>query len=106
MPPSLCPLAGVVVFTGDTSYFKVEYSDYALLSNTLPGTEAVSDYTSVASIETLTGVLETGQTYKFVVYLTGDLPKNGIFTLTVPSAIGLPADPTTGLALTCISYCR
>ena len=60
MPPSLSPLADVVVFTGDTSYFKVEYSDYALLSNTLPGTEAVSDYTSVASIETLTGVLETG----------------------------------------------
>jgi hypothetical protein len=102
MPPSLCPLTGIEVFTGDGEFYKIEYADYMQLTNTLPGTELTSTYTSIAAITSAnTGVLEEGQTYTFTVYPTGDLPMNSYFTLAVPSSVGLPSTPT----LTCSQAC-
>lgn len=75
------------------------------ITNTEPGTESDSAFTSVASIETEKGVLEEGQTYKFVVYLNGDLPKDAWYTLLIPTAVGMPASGASGLTLTCLQYC-
>jgi len=58
MPPSLCPLDGIVVFSGDDEFYKIEYASYATLTNTLPGDESTTIYDSSMEITTLTGVLE------------------------------------------------
>jgi hypothetical protein len=71
------------------------------MTNTLPGTEYTTSFTSSASITTLTGVLESDQTYSFKVYLTGDMPMNSYFTLSVPSLVGMPSAGVSGLSMTC-----
>jgi hypothetical protein len=59
MPPSLCPLTGSEVFTGDGEFYKIEYASYMQITNSLPGTELTSTYTSTAAITSAsTGVLE------------------------------------------------
>jgi hypothetical protein len=81
MPPSLKPMDGIEVFSGDSDYYKIEYATYMEISNTDPGDQFTTDFTSVAAIETLTGVMEEDQTYSFSVYMTGDLPMDSYFTL-------------------------
>lgn len=75
------------------------------ITNTLPGTESTTSYTSEASITTETGVLEEGQTYRFKVYMPGDLPKDSYYTLYVPTTVGMPSSGVSGLTLTCQQYC-
>jgi len=105
MPPTLCPLDGIIVYTGDSEYFEIEYATYATITNTLPGDETTVDYTSAASITTLTGVLEENQTYEFNIYTTGDIPMDGLFTLKIPTEVGLPSDPDNDFVLTCTQNC-
>jgi hypothetical protein len=59
MPPCLQPVSGIKVYSGDTDFYKIEYSDYATLSTTLPGDATTANYDSTAVIATLTGVSET-----------------------------------------------
>lgn len=101
MPPSLSPMDGIYVFSGDDEFYKIEYAEYATISNTLPGDEDTTDYTSSMSITTLTGVLEEDQTYEFSVYTTGDIPMNGYFTLYVPTSVGMPTNDVDDMTLTC-----
>ncbi len=59
MPPSLAPFSGINVNSGDADLYVIEEMDDLSMTNTLPGTEYTTAYTSVAAITTLTGVLET-----------------------------------------------
>lgn len=105
MPPCLDPMDGIILYSGDTDYYEIEYATYMTIANSLPGDEDSTSYNSVAEITTLTGVLEEDQTYSFSVYMTGDLPMSGYFTLKIPTAVGMPSAGINGLTLTCTSYC-
>lgn len=63
MPPSLCPLSGITVYTGDSEYYQIEVATYPTITNSLPGDEDTTSYTSKAEITTLDSVLEEDQTY-------------------------------------------
>jgi hypothetical protein len=39
------------------------------------------------------------------VYLTGDIPQNGYFTLYVPTSVGMPTGGITDITLKCNQYC-
>jgi hypothetical protein len=58
MPPTLAPMDGFIVYTGDTDYYEIEYASFMTITNTKPGDETTTSYTSTAEITTLTGVLE------------------------------------------------
>jgi hypothetical protein len=105
MPPTLKPIDGIEVFSGDEDYYIIEFATYAEISNTDPGDQFSTDFTSSAEILTLTGVLEEDQTYFFKVYITGDLPMDSFFTMTIPTSVGLPSNDVSGLTLTCVAYC-
>lgn len=105
MPPNLQSVDGITVYSADTDYYEIEKASYATIMNLLPGDDSTVSSTSVASMQGLTGVLETDQEYKFTVYLTGDIPMNGYYTLEIPTTVGLPASPATDLTLTCDSLC-
>lgn len=59
MPPNLSPLSGIIVFSGDDEYYKIEEASYATITNTIPGSASTVSFTSQATITTLTGVSET-----------------------------------------------
>jgi hypothetical protein len=105
MPPCLQPVSGIKVYSGDTDFYKIEYSDYATLSTTLPGDATTANYDSTAVIATLTGVSETDQTYRFSVALANDIPMNGYWTLYVPTTVGMPSNGISGLTLDCELEC-
>lgn len=67
MPPTLAPMDGFIVYSGDSEYFKIENAEYMKLTNTLPGDESTNDNASTATMATLTGVLEEDETYDFSV---------------------------------------
>lgn len=58
MPPTLAPIDGLDIYSGDDEYYIIEDATFCTISNTLPGDETTTDYTSTAEITTLTGVLE------------------------------------------------
>jgi hypothetical protein len=101
-PPNLHTQSDFVIFTADQYLNYVEYATYPTLTNSLPTSEAYSVSPSVASIEGLTGVLESNILYKFEVYAAGDIPSEGYFTLTIPNGVGLPTNPATGLKFSCL----
>jgi hypothetical protein len=106
MPPNLKPFGGnqISIITGDSDYFYIEeaiYEDLTIRTST-PGSTS-SFYTSEAEITSDTGVSEEDQTYKFTVYLKGDIPQNGYFTLTVPSEVGMPSGLASDLTVDCLS---
>ena len=77
MPPNFKPFGGsqISIITADSDYYYIEeaiYDDLTIRTST-PGT-TYGDYTSEAEIMTATGVSEEDQTYKFTVYLKGDIP--------------------------------
>lgn len=37
MPPTLKPLDGFIVYSGDSEYYKIELAEYMALTNSLPG---------------------------------------------------------------------
>ena len=52
MPPSLCSLSGITVYTGDTSYNRIEIASFPTITNSLPGTDLTAISPSVATITT------------------------------------------------------
>jgi hypothetical protein len=50
MPPTLAPMDGFIIFSGDNEYFKIEQATYQYLTNKYPGTELSVGYDSEASI--------------------------------------------------------
>lgn len=101
-PPSLAPLSGFIIFSGDTDFNKIEEATYPALTNDMPGDDDSAFQSSVAEITTLTGVLEEDQTYQFTIYTTNDIPLGGFWTLQIPTEVGLPDDPASDLVLTCV----
>jgi hypothetical protein len=101
MPPTLAPMDGFIIFTGDEDFYKIEYADYMTLTNTLPGDETTTDNTSTATMEGLTGILETDETYEFSVQLTGDIPMDGYITLYIPETVEIPSGGASDLTLVC-----
>lgn len=63
MPPSLAPVSGIVVFTGDAGFYYIEYADFATLVNSLPGTQSSTIYKSSATMLGVNGVLQKDQSY-------------------------------------------
>lgn len=60
MPPSLCPLEGIIVSSGDKDFYEIEDTYGLVLTNLYPGTELSTTRISKASITTLPGILEEG----------------------------------------------
>jgi hypothetical protein len=52
MPPCLAPLGGFELWTGNSDYRKIEYSNTVKLTNQLPGTEKTAVKPSKAIIKT------------------------------------------------------
>lgn len=57
MPPSLAPVSGIIVFTGDASFYYIEYADFGTLINSLPGTQSSTINKSLATMLGVNGVL-------------------------------------------------
>jgi len=49
--------------------------------------------------------MEGNNEYKFQIFTIGDIPSGGFFTLTIPTSIGVPSDPTT-MKFTCLLNCK
>ena len=65
MPPNLSPLEGISVSSGDKDFYEIEETYGLVLTNLQPATELSTPRISKASIATLAGILEEGQTYSF-----------------------------------------
>ena len=65
MPPNLSPLEGITVSSGDKDFYEIEETYGLVLTNLQPATELSTTRISKASITTLAGILEEGQTYSF-----------------------------------------
>ena len=106
MPPTFKPLGNFIVYTGDSEFYKIEVADYMTLTNTIPGDEnSIAGFVSTAEIKTLTGVYEKDQTYAFEVFLTGDIPMDGFFTLKIPTTVGVPSS-ISSMTLECTQSCE
>ena len=79
-PPSLAPLSGILVQTGDEDYNRIELATDKSISNTEPGDDTTST-SSQAYIMSPTGVLESDAEYMFEIDLAGSIPEDGYFTL-------------------------
>lgn len=58
MPPTLNPLAGFEITTGDQDYFEIEKDIFATLTNKIPGNDSTSISQSYAEILTSNLVLD------------------------------------------------
>jgi hypothetical protein len=103
-PPSLAPLSGILVNTGDEDFNRIELVTDKSITNTLPGDDSTATG-SQAYILSPTGVLESDAEYIFEINLAGSIPEEGYFTLTIPDEVGLPARMPGGLSLTCVQNC-
>ena len=65
MPPNLSPLEGITISSGDKDFYEIEETYGLVLTNLQPATELSTTRFSKASITTLAGILEEGQTYSF-----------------------------------------
>jgi len=102
MPPTLAKLSGFYITSQDKFFNKIDIGPELALTNTAPGSDTSGN--SKATITSNTGVLATKSTYKFLIYIVGNIPKNGYFTLKVPLTVGLPSDVSTML-FSCTSFC-
>jgi hypothetical protein len=48
MPPTLAPIDGLDIYSGDDEYYIIEEATFCTISNSLPGTEKTTPYTSSA----------------------------------------------------------
>ena len=103
MPPTLAPLSGFIITSMDQYFNAIDIGRELILKNTAPGVDSSGQ--SKATITSNQGVLEKNSVYKFYINTVGNIPKDGYFTLKIPSTVGIPADPVSEMAIVCFSFC-